>query len=45
MLDRKRIDWVLTTPGIEVVSAGVNTQGYPERAASDHLPVQAVVRL
>lgn len=45
VLDRKRIDWVLTTPGIEVVSAGVNTQGYPERAASDHLPVQAVVRL
>ena len=43
--DRKRIDWILATPGIEIVSAGIDARDYPERAGSDHLTVQAVVRL
>lgn len=43
--DRKRIDWMLATPGIEIVSAGIDARGYPGNACSDHLAVQAVVRL
>jgi endonuclease/exonuclease/phosphatase family metal-dependent hydrolase len=40
-----RIDWILTTPQIATRSARINT--YQERGQypSDHLPVQAVVRL
>jgi endonuclease/exonuclease/phosphatase family metal-dependent hydrolase len=40
-----RIDWILTTPQFDTRSARINT--YQERGQfpSDHLPVQAVVRL
>jgi endonuclease/exonuclease/phosphatase family metal-dependent hydrolase len=43
-LDRKRIDWILTSQSVSVIAAGINPKKYPESAASDHLPVQAVVR-
>ena len=44
-LDRKRIDWILSTRDIEVVEAGINTSRFGGVWASDHVPVQAVVRL
>ncbi|NQX27352.1 endonuclease/exonuclease/phosphatase family protein [Microbacteriaceae bacterium VKM Ac-2854] len=37
-----RIDWILVSPGIRVLRAGVNAGAF---AASDHLPVQAVLRV
>jgi endonuclease/exonuclease/phosphatase family metal-dependent hydrolase len=43
-LDRKRIDWILATAGITVEQAAINDARYGGVAASDHLPVQAVVR-
>lgn len=42
-LDRKRIDWIATTPSVTVVEAGINPHRYGGRWASDHLPVQAVL--
>ncbi|MCS5713961.1 endonuclease/exonuclease/phosphatase family protein [Herbiconiux sp. CPCC 205716] len=44
-LDRKRIDWIATTPDIEVVEAGINPHRYAGGFGSDHLPVQAVLRM
>lgn len=44
-LDRKRIDWILVGRGVEVLSAGINPARDAGVAASDHLPVQAVIRL
>lgn len=41
---RKRIDWILATPTIEVVSAAINVRRISGRWPSDHAPVQAVVR-
>jgi endonuclease/exonuclease/phosphatase family metal-dependent hydrolase len=41
----KRIDWMLVTAGVEVVSMGVNALRYDGRSASDHEAVQAVLRL
>ncbi|MEU8761859.1 endonuclease/exonuclease/phosphatase family protein [Streptomyces sp. NPDC048659] len=43
----RRIDAVLTTPGIDVLACGVPTDLDPDdlRTATDHLPVLAVVRV
>lgn len=41
----KRIDLILVEHGVEVVSAGINATRFDSRAASDHEPVQAVLRL
>lgn len=43
--ERKRIDWIATTPGIDVLRIGMNDRRPGEVWPSDHLPVQAVVRL
>jgi endonuclease/exonuclease/phosphatase family metal-dependent hydrolase len=40
----KRIDLILLGQGVEVVSAGINAARFDGMAASDHEPVQAVVR-
>ncbi|MFF7277105.1 endonuclease/exonuclease/phosphatase family protein [Streptomyces griseorubiginosus] len=40
-----RIDWILTTPGITVHRAAVNTYALHGQFPSDHLPVQATVTL
>lgn len=40
-----RIDWVAVTPDIEVRRIGINTSRHLGGWASDHLPVQAVVRI
>lgn len=41
----RRIDWVLVGGGIRVLRAGVNAARFDGRAASDHEPVQALLRL
>lgn len=43
--DRKRIDWILVTPGIAVRQAAINVRQYGGGWPSDHAPVQAVVGL
>ncbi|GAA1151497.1 endonuclease/exonuclease/phosphatase family protein [Nesterenkonia lutea] len=43
--DRPRIDRILTTPGVRVTRAAVNTQRHGAGWASDHLPVHAVIVL
>jgi len=43
--DGDRIDWILTTPGITTSSAKINTFERGGQFPSDHLPVQAVLRL
>lgn len=40
----KRIDLILVGPGVDVVSAGINAVRFDGAAASDHEPVQAVIR-
>jgi len=40
-----RIDWVLATPGTEVLAATINTWTSGGRYPSDHTPVQALLRL
>lgn len=40
----KRIDLVLVGPGVEVLSAAINAARIDGAAASDHEPVQAVIR-
>ncbi|MFI1418559.1 endonuclease/exonuclease/phosphatase family protein [Streptomyces sp. NPDC020731] len=40
-----RIDWILTTPGVTVHRASVNTFAVDGRFPSDHLPVQATLTL
>jgi endonuclease/exonuclease/phosphatase family metal-dependent hydrolase len=40
-----RIDFVLVGPGVQVQSVGINAVRFDGRAASDHEPVQAVLRL
>ncbi|RWZ68741.1 endonuclease/exonuclease/phosphatase family protein [Labedella populi] len=42
---RKRIDWILTTADVEVVRAAINPARPSGVWASDHLPVQVVMRL
>ncbi|MBC7591313.1 MAG: endonuclease/exonuclease/phosphatase family protein [Salinibacterium sp.] len=44
-LGRKRIDWILTSSDVDVRSIGINPATLDAVAGSDHLPVQAVVRL
>lgn len=41
----ERIDWILTTPGVAASYAAINTFEQRGQLPSDHLPVQAVVRL
>jgi endonuclease/exonuclease/phosphatase family metal-dependent hydrolase len=40
----KRIDFILVGQGVDVVSAGINAARFGGAAASDHEPVQAVLR-
>lgn len=42
---RKRIDWILVTPTIDVLKAGINVNRYSGAWPSDHAPVQAELRL
>ena len=44
-LGRRRIDWILTSPSIEVTRAAINAVRFEGKAASDHEPVQVTVRL
>ena len=41
----RRIDWLLVGGGVRVLRAGVNASRSDGRAASDHEPVQALLRL
>ncbi|WP_211358981.1 endonuclease/exonuclease/phosphatase family protein [Nesterenkonia populi] len=41
----RRVDWILTSPSFRVVDAAINTAHAAGGWASDHLPVQATVRL
>jgi endonuclease/exonuclease/phosphatase family metal-dependent hydrolase len=43
--DGTRIDWVLATPGVQVLAATINTWTHEGRWPSDHTPVQALLRL
>ncbi|WP_166878803.1 endonuclease/exonuclease/phosphatase family protein [Salinibacterium sp. ZJ450] len=43
--DRKRIDWILVTPGIAVPKAAINVTRYEGGWPSDHAAVQAVLNL
>lgn len=43
-LGRKRIDWVMVTPNVEVLRAAINPERYIGGWASDHLPVQTVLK-
>ncbi|MFK4104727.1 endonuclease/exonuclease/phosphatase family protein [Streptomyces sp. NPDC019531] len=43
--DGERIDWILTTPGVTVHRAAINTFALNGQFPSDHLPVQATVTL
>lgn len=45
VLGTARIDWVLATPEIKVRKAAINTFTLNGRYPSDHVPVQALVRL
>lgn len=42
--DRARIDWILTSPRIEILRTAINAHRHLGGWASDHLPVQAVIR-
>ena len=44
-VDGVRIDWIAVTPTIDVRQVGINAGRFDDRWPSDHLPVQAVVRL
>jgi endonuclease/exonuclease/phosphatase family metal-dependent hydrolase len=43
--DGERIDWILTTPDVTVLAAAINVYRDGAQAPSDHLPVQARLRL
>ncbi|MCQ8768370.1 endonuclease/exonuclease/phosphatase family protein [Streptomyces telluris] len=43
--DGDRIDWILVSPSVRTVRAGINTYSLDGRFPSDHLPVQALVEL
>ncbi|WP_129664872.1 endonuclease/exonuclease/phosphatase family protein [Phytoactinopolyspora endophytica] len=45
MIDGDRIDWVLTTPDVVAEAAAINPSAPGGCAPSDHLPVQALLRL
>ena len=40
----RRLDWIMTTPGVRVHAVGVNDHAPGGRRPSDHLPVQAILR-
>ena len=40
----KRIDFILVGHGVDVVRTGINATRFEGRAASDHEPVQSVLR-
>jgi endonuclease/exonuclease/phosphatase family metal-dependent hydrolase len=42
---RPRIDWILASAGVETLSTKVNTFSIGGQYPSDHLPVQALIRL
>lgn len=42
---RARIDWILTTPDVAVVSVGIDARRFDGRWPSDHVPVHAVIRV
>ena len=44
-LEHKRIDWILTTPSVTVLSAAINVTRYKGGWPSDHAAVQAVLNL
>jgi endonuclease/exonuclease/phosphatase family metal-dependent hydrolase len=44
-LDRKRIDWILATPGIDVSKTAINVDQFDGGWPSDHAPVQALITL
>jgi endonuclease/exonuclease/phosphatase family metal-dependent hydrolase len=41
----KRIDWILVNDAVTVAAAGINATRADGAAASDHEPVQALIRL
>ncbi|MGW2597810.1 endonuclease/exonuclease/phosphatase family protein [Streptomyces klenkii] len=43
--DGDRIDWILASPSVRTLHAGINTYSLDGRFPSDHLPVQALVEL
>lgn len=43
--ERKRIDWILTTPDVSVTGAAINVAQYAGGWPSDHAAVQAVLKL
>lgn len=45
MVGGHRIDWVLASTGVQVLKAAINTFRLNGRYPSDHVPVQALVRL
>jgi endonuclease/exonuclease/phosphatase family metal-dependent hydrolase len=40
-----RIDWILTTPDVQTTTAAINTHERDGQFPSDHLPVEATLRL
>jgi endonuclease/exonuclease/phosphatase family metal-dependent hydrolase len=40
-----RIDWILTTPGLRVSKASINTFSKDGQFPSDHLPVESWIHL
>lgn len=44
-IEHKRIDWILTTPSVTVLSAAINVTRYKGGWPSDHAAVQAVLNL
>lgn len=40
-----RIDWILVSPDIDVMDTRVNVRNFDGRFASDHLPVEATLRI
>ncbi|GAA2131885.1 endonuclease/exonuclease/phosphatase family protein [Glycomyces algeriensis] len=43
--EERRIDWILTTPEVRILKAGVNTYTRDGRTPSDHWPAQALIEL
>jgi endonuclease/exonuclease/phosphatase family metal-dependent hydrolase len=42
--ERKRIDWILASPGVTIEKVGINVVRYESGWPSDHAPVQALLR-
>jgi endonuclease/exonuclease/phosphatase family metal-dependent hydrolase len=43
--EERRIDWILTTPDVRILKAGVNTYAKDGRTPSDHWAAQALIEL